>query len=161
MKAPDTPVAQPPTDADDSLRRGLVAVLRSDEAPPFSQVVSQLYDRAGIRSRIGMLACMLRRVTPKAAAVIAAGAFLPCFTRTGWRETAVTADDALAATSSQVADLARYAEQSDPGVVEQVCQLLVQDPSLLAVVASIVLAVVMHSRGRWHDRVGAAGREPI
>lgn len=160
MKVADPPLAPSLPDAEEYLRRGLAAVLRSGDAPPFSQIVSQLYDRAGIRSRISLLACMLRRVTPKAAAVIAAGAFLPCFTRTGWRETAVTVDDAIAATTSQVADLARYAEQSDPGVIDQICQLLVQDPSLLAVVASIVLAVVMHARGRQHDRADAAAREP-
>jgi hypothetical protein len=62
-----------------------------------------------------------------ALAVVGGGVFAKYLRNAGWPEVPVSFEDAARATSSQVHDLVRYVEQSNPHLVEGLLAALLQD----------------------------------
>jgi hypothetical protein len=66
----------------------------------------------------------------------------------------VTLDDAARVTSNQLVEIARYLEQSDPAVLDQVIAAIVREPTAMAALSASVAAVAMSIAAR------AANRKP-
>jgi hypothetical protein len=136
----------------DELREGIVAALRSQQTPPFPVIVSRLFGRAGIGQRVRLLKCLLQSVGPLAVTVVGAGVFVECAARAGWRGVLVTTEDAVRVTGAQVFELARYVEQANPRILEQITDILARDPNGLAIlgtsVAAVAVSVVRQRRRR-------------
>jgi hypothetical protein len=108
--------------------------------------------------RLAQRALVLRRllipIGPMALAVLGGGAFVKFMEQARWSRLSVSLDDAARVTSSQVFDLVRYVEQSDPGVLQEVMVALSRDPMAMAAVGGSVAAVVMgHLLTRSASRV--------
>jgi hypothetical protein len=127
----------------EALREGLARFMRSSEAPPFPDFVAHVFTRAHVRQRVRLLKCLLQSVGPLALAAVAAGAFVKCVARAGWARVAVTAEDAVTVSYGQVLELARYVEQANPRVVDQLATLIARDPATLAIVGSSLIALSM------------------
>lgn len=120
----------------------MTEALRSEAAPPFPVVVAEVFPRASPRLRARLLECLLRSVGPLALAVVAAGAFAKFVARAGWPGLSVTAEDATSVSAAQVQELARYVEQADPRIVDQIASILARDASVLAILGTSVIALL-------------------
>ena len=84
----------------------------------------RLYSASRLPQRAEAVGRLLSGVGPLALVVIASGAFAGHLSRTSWHQVAVSLEEAAHLTSGQVLELARYVEQADPALLQQVCSLL-------------------------------------
>jgi hypothetical protein len=94
-----------------------------------------------LRARV--LTRLLAAVGPLALAVLAGGAFVKYLRQGPWYGIAVSLEDAANATTSEVFELARYVQQSNPEVVEQVLAILARDTATVAALGASVVAIAV------------------
>jgi hypothetical protein len=109
------------------------------------------------KTRLALRARMLRRlllpVGPLALTVIAGGAFAKYVEHARWSRLSVSLEDAARVTASQVFELVRYVEQSNPAVLQQVMAVIARDATTMAALGASLAALVLE---RWSRR--SAGR---
>jgi hypothetical protein len=120
------------------------------EAAPPSAVIAQIFGRLNLRQRAGLLGRLLAPVGPLALAVIGGGAFAKHVAQARWSEIQVSLEDAAMATTSQVHDLVRYVQQSNPEIITQLLNSLAADPTMIAAVGASIAALTI--RQRAHPR---------
>lgn len=115
----------------DPLLRGIerteVAVPAPAGRPPVAGLVGKvvrLCSGSGLVRRAEAIGRLLTAVGPLALVVIGSGAFARHLSRASWHQVGVTLEEAARVTSGQLLELARYVEQADPHLLEQVCALL-------------------------------------
>jgi hypothetical protein len=105
------------------------------------------------RTRLALRARILRRlllpVGPLALTVIAGGAFAKYAEHARWSRLPVSLDDAARVTASQVFELVRYVEQSNPAVLQQVMAVVARDATTMTALGASVAALVLE---RWSRR---------
>jgi hypothetical protein len=116
-----------------------------DAAPP-SAVIAQIFGRLNLRQRAGLLGRLLAPVGPLALAVIGGGAFAKHVAQARWNEIQVSLEDAATATTSQVYDLVRYVQQSNPEIISQLLNSLAADPTMIAAVGASIAALTIRQR---------------
>lgn len=112
--------------------------LRSDQTPPFPQVVSQLFGQSDAQGRAGMLNQLLGSVNPSLLGSIAGGAFGKLF---GGGQ--VTPEQAAQVSPEQVRELAEQAEQQNPGIVERMSAFYAEHPTLVKAIGGAALALAL------------------
>jgi hypothetical protein len=105
-------------------------------------LVASAFARAGVTLRLHVLRRLLGAVGPLGLAVIGGGAFAKYLASGRWRDLPVSLDDAARATWSQVFELVRYVEQSDPAVAAQVAAALARDTTVMAALGASVAALI-------------------
>ena len=105
--------------------------------------VAKAFTRIGPRLRVQVLSRLLSAMGPMALAVIGGGMFAKYIGRARWPEIPVSLEDAAQATSSQIVDLVRYVEQSDPAVLQQVIALLSTDLAAMTILGASVAALAI------------------
>ena len=113
--------------------------------------VAKAFTRIGPRLRVQVLSRLLSATGPMALAVIGGGMFAKYIGRARWPEIPVSLEDAAQATSSQIVDLVRYVEQSNPAVLQQVVALLSTDIAAMTVLSASVAALAIV---RWPGNPG-------
>ncbi|VTU14233.1 hypothetical protein SRS16CHR_00990 [Variovorax sp. SRS16] len=124
----------------DQLGAGLAAAMRSDQTPPFSQMVGHLFGQSSASQQAGVLNQILATLGPAALSAAAGGALgrvLPP------GQTQLTPDQASQLSPAQVTEIAAHAEQAHPGVVDQVSQFYAQHAGLIKVLGGAALAVTL------------------
>lgn len=116
--------------------------------------VAKAFARIGPRLRVEVLSRLLSALGPMALAVIGGGMFAKYIGRARWPQIPVSLEDAAQATSSQIIDLVRYVEQSDPAVLQQVVALLSTDIAAMTALGASVAALAIIG---WS---GAKARRP-
>jgi hypothetical protein len=116
--------------------------------------VGKAFAKIGPRLRVQVLSRLLSATGPMALAVIGGGMFAKYIGRARWPEIAVSLEDAAQTTSSQIVDLVRYVEQSDPPMLRKVVALLSTDIAAMTVLGTSMATLAM---GGWS---GGAGRQP-
>lgn len=125
------------------MREALVENFRAGRLPPLPEAMATVYERAGESQRAALLSTLLTSVGPLALAVLAAGRFAKYMSRERWADVAVPLEEARSVTGSQVTELARYAEQSNPDVVSQVSAWLAIHPGVLVALGAGALTVLL------------------
>jgi hypothetical protein len=92
-------------------------------APP-PVAIASVFERVNPPLRARLLNRLLAAVGPLALAVVGGGVFAKYVAHAGRRPTAVSVDDAAAATGEQVRELVRYVQQANPAVVTQLMRAL-------------------------------------
>lgn len=113
------------------------------ETQPISVVVANAFTRLRMVERVRLLQGLLRPVGPMALAVIGGGAFAKYVAYARWTHLSVSLDDAARVTFSQVYELVRYLEQSNPVVLQQVLAVLARDATSVAALGGSVAALMM------------------
>jgi len=118
------------------------------EAPPsatqsLSVVVANAFTRLRMVERVRLLQGLLRPVGPMALAVLGGGVFAKYVAYARWPHLSVSLDDAARVTFSQVHELVRYLEQSNPVVLQQVLAVFARDATTVAALGGSVAALVM------------------
>lgn len=125
-----------------NLAQGVTEALRSDQTPPFSQMVSQLFDKSDPTQRAGMLNQLLRGIGPGVLSSIAGGALGHLVTGSE-APAAITPDQAAQLTPEQVRQIADDAERQNPTIVERMGDFYAEHPTLVKTIGGAALAIVL------------------
>jgi hypothetical protein len=129
------------------------------EAPSLPAIVAGSFERLNIRSRARMLGRLLASVGPLALAVVGGGAFAKYVSMARWPEIPVSFEDAARATSTQVYELVRYVEQSNPQLFSQLLNVLARDTVTIAALGASIAAFGIN-RLAARDAGRHAGQSP-
>ena len=137
-------VAQAAPRAD--LAQGVTEALRSDQTPPFPQMVSQLFGQGDAGQRAGMLNQLIGGIGPGLLSSLAGGALGSLFGGQANPAAAapqVTPEQASSMTPEQVQHIAEQAEQHNPGIVERMGDFYAEHPQLVKGLGGAALALVL------------------
>lgn len=130
--------AAPPAD----LASGLSAMFRSNQTPPFGQLVGQLFGNSNGNQRANLLNTLLssgagagivRQLAQSAGIVMPAGGGTP----------QITPEEAAKITPGMVEQAAAHAEQHDPSIIDRVSQLYAQHPALINTLGSVAMSMAL------------------
>lgn len=124
----------------DVVGKGLADAFKSDQTPPFAQMVAQLFANSTPEQRATMLNQLLATVGTGALSQAAGGA-LGNVLAPGASQ--VTGEQASQLTPDQVQQIAAHAEQSHPGVIDQLGNFYAQHPTLVKTLGGAALAIVL------------------
>ena len=125
----------------DVLARGVTGALRSDQTPPFPQMVSQMFGRSDPHQRAGMLNQLLTTLGPAVLAQLGNGGLSNLFG--GRTPTQVTPEQASQVSPEQVRELAEKAEQENPSIVDRMGDFYAQNPTLVKAIGGAALAIAL------------------
>ena len=112
-------------------------------APSLPAIVADAFGRINLRLRARMLGRLLASVGPLALTVIGGGAFAKYVAQARWPVIPVSVQDAARATSTQVQEIVRYVQQSNPQQLTQLLDALTRDPVMIAALGASVAALTI------------------
>ena len=121
-----------------TVAEGVANALRSDQTPPFPQVVSQLFGQSDANGRAGMLNQLLGSLNPAQLSSVAGGVFGKLF-----GAGKVTPEQASQVSPEQVRELAEQAEQQNPGIVDRMSAFYAEHPTLVKAIGGAALALAL------------------
>jgi hypothetical protein len=125
---------------------GLSDAFRSNQTPPFGQMVSQLFQNSNGEQKAGILNQLLGAVGPGALT----GSVFGGLTSLLQGGTSVTPDQAHQVSPEVVQQLSEHAEKQDPSVVDRASEFYAQHPTLVQGLGAGALALIM-SRMSQHE----------
>jgi hypothetical protein len=129
----------------ETVAQGVTQALRSDQTPPFPEMVSHLFGQGNPQQRAGMLNQILAGVGPQILASVAGGALGNLFHGNNQAQAPaqVTPEQASQVSPQQVQEIAAKAEQHNPGIVDQMGDFYSQHPGLFKAIGGAALAVAL------------------
>ena len=125
------------------LAAGVTEELRSDQTPPFPNMVSQLFGQSDPNQRAGMLNQLLSSLGPGVLASLGGGVLGNLLGRQGAGTPHITPEQASQVTPDQVQEIAQQVERENPSVVERMGDFYAQNPTLVKAVGGAALAIVL------------------
>jgi hypothetical protein len=120
-----------------TLAQGIAAAMRSDQTPPFAQMVSQLFSSGSTDQKVAMLNTLLSSIGPEQRTQLAS--LIPGF----GSASSVTRDQAGAVPPSAVKSLAQQAEKRDSGIVDKMSSLYAAHPTLVKTLGTAAITIAM------------------
>jgi hypothetical protein len=117
---------------------GIAAAMRSQETPPFAQLVSQLFSSGSSDQKMAMLNLLLSSASPEQRAQLSS--LIP-----GADLSSVTGAQAAAVPPKVVQSLAQHVEQHDTGIVDKMSALYAAHPILVKTLGSAAMMVAMRT----------------
>ena len=131
--------------APDALQDGIAEAFRSEDTPPFEQMVAQLFEHSEPSVRAGLLDNLLAGLGPTA--VGASGGLADV-----WRRYAagarVAPDRAAQVDPLEVQEVARQARRQNPGVLERVSRFYAHHPQLMRRLGSAAMGIALSKIAR-------------
>jgi hypothetical protein len=126
------------------LADGLATAFRSDQTPPFGQMLGSLFGNSNGQQKAGILNQLLSAVGP---GLLSSGALggLAGLLRGG---NTVTPEQANQIPPEAVTQLAEHAEKQNPSIVDQASQFYAQHPTLVQALGAGSLALIMSHLSR-------------
>jgi hypothetical protein len=126
-----------------SLASGLANAFRSDQTPPFAQMLSNMFNNSNGEQRAGILNHLLGAVGPSAGAGILGnlGGLLGGGSH-------ITPEQAQQVPPEAVHQLAEQAERNNPSIVDQVSRFYAEHPTLVQGLGAGALALIMSHMSR-------------
>ena len=115
---------------------GLSQAFRSDQTPPFPQMLANLFTHSDPNQRAGLLNRLLESAGP---GVLAALPGLSSLLGQG----KVTPEQASQISPSPVQQMAEHAQQQDPSIVDQVSNFYAQHPDVVKAVGGLALTIAL------------------
>ncbi len=117
-----------------SLEQAVAAAFRSDQTPPFAQMVSQLFSSASPEQRASMLNALLaaapESIRSQLGPAIAGAA-------------SVSTQQVSGVSPETVQNIARQVEQHDPSVVDKLSAVYAEHPTLVKALGTTAMIVAM------------------
>jgi hypothetical protein len=126
-----------------AIAQGVTEALRSDQTPPFPQMVSQLFDKGDPTQRAGMLNQMLGGLGPGVLSSIAGGVLGNLFGGGNGAPAAITPEQASKMSPEQVREIAEQAEQANPSIVDRMGDFYAEHPQLVKTIGGAALAILL------------------
>lgn len=131
------------------LAQGVTQAFRSEQTPPFPQMVSQLFGNSDSGQRAGMLNQLLGNIGPGLLSSLAGGALGGLFgghANTNNNNVApprITPEQASNLTPEQVQQIAEKAQQDNPGIMDRMGEFYAQHPQLVKGLGGAALAIAL------------------
>jgi hypothetical protein len=132
----------------EELTHGLHEAFRSDQTPPFGDMVAQLFGQADTRQRTGMLNQLLSGLGPSVVGSLLGGfgsgalGGLPN-QRDGQQQGQLTPEQVEQLVPEQVQELASRAERENPGVIYHMSRFYAENPALVKALGVAALAIAL------------------
>jgi hypothetical protein len=127
--------------------------LPAHEAVSLPMLVASVFTKLRLTQRVRVLRRLLMPVGPLALAVVGGGVFVKFVTEAHWPRMSISLADAARVTASQVFELVRYVEQSNPQALQQVVVVLSRDaPTVATLGASAAVVLMRHLSNRRTSR---------
>lgn len=122
--------------------QGLSEAFRSDQTPPFAEMIGKLFGNANSQQQAGMLSQLISGLSPALLASVAGG--LGGLLRGNNGPTpAITPEQAAQLTPEQVQQIADRAEQQNPGIIDKMSDFYAEHPGLVKTIGSAALAIAL------------------
>ena len=115
-----------------------------ENAASLPAIIAGAFERLNLRARARMLGRLLASVGPLALAVVGGGAFAKYVTFARLPEVPVSFEDAALATSTQIAEIVRYVQQSNPQLFSQLLHMLARDTTTIAALGASIAALTLN-----------------
>ncbi len=125
-----------------SVAQGVTEALRSDQTPPFPEMVGQLFGNSDPTQRAGMLNQLIGNLGPGLLSSIAGGALGNLFGGKNVPST-ITPEQASQLTPEQVQQIATEAENDNPSIVDRMGDFYAEHPTLVKTIGGAALAIVL------------------
>lgn len=139
----------------EELSQGITEAFRSDQTPPFGQMVGQLFGQGDTHQRTGMLNQLISGVGPSLIGSLLGGGALRSlgglFNQGSNQATELTPEQVQQLHPEQVQEIASRAEQENPGIVEKMSSFYAQHPTLVKTLGGAALAIAMGKMSRRND----------
>lgn len=122
----------------ETIGQGVAAAFRSDQTPPFAQMVGQLFSNANPQQRSGMLNQLLATLGPEAAALLGASNL-----QQSSDTTQITPEQATQVSAQHVEQLAERAERRNPNIVDTLSGFYAQHPDLVKTLGGAALTIAL------------------
>lgn len=136
----------------DQLSSGMAETFRSDQTPPFGDMVGQLFGQSSSQQRAGLLTQLLQSLGPAAIAALGSGVLGRVFGANNSPQPGqvpnITPAQADRLSPQDVRDIAAQAEQHEPTVVNHVSDFFAQHPDLIKGIGAMGLAVLLGKMAR-------------
>jgi hypothetical protein len=127
-----------------TLAHGIAEVMRSNETPPFAQIVSQLFNNASSDQKSAMIAALVSAVPADQRGPLAA--------MLGGSAPGSSAAPATMPSQDTVASMAQRAERSGAGVIEAMSRFYAQHPTLVQTLGTTAMVIAMRKIAEHHAR---------
>ena len=127
-----------------TLAQGIAAAMRSDQTPPFAQLVSQLFASGSGDQKLAMLNTLLSNVSPEQRAQLTA--LVPGL----GSGAAVTSEQVATVSPAAVQSLAQRVEQHNPGIVDKMSSLYAAHPTLVKTLGTAAMMIAMRKIAEHH-----------
>ena len=125
-----------------TMAQGVSEALRSEQTPPFSQMVSQLFDHSDASQRAGMLNQLLSGMSPALLGSLGGGVLGKLF-RGNDAPAAISPEQAAQLTPQQVQQIAEEAEKENPSIVDRMGDFYAEHPTLVKTIGGAALAIIL------------------
>ena len=126
-----------------------------ENAATLPAIIAGAFVRLNLRARARMLGRLLASLGPLALAVVGGGAFAKYVTHARLPEIPVSFEDAALATSTQISEIVRYVQQSNPQMFSQLLHLLARDTTTITALGASIAALTINrlaTRGNPQNR---------
>ncbi|MEP7181207.1 MAG: hypothetical protein ABI886_03340 [Betaproteobacteria bacterium] len=125
--------------------QGLAQAFRSDQTPPFGEMVGQLFANANPPQQAGMLTQLLGSLSPAAIAALTDSGALSGVLGQGTASAPgpVSPQQASQVTPEQVQEIATHAEQHSPGIIDKMSDFYAAHTGLVQTLGSAALAIAL------------------
>jgi hypothetical protein len=130
-----------------TLADGISHAFKSDQTPPFEQMVSNLFNQSSPDQKAGLLNQILASLGPNAAQALGASGGLAGLTGI-LSGGAVTPQQAQQVPSQTVEVLAQQAAKKDPTIMDQAAGFYAQHPTLVKAIGAGALALLLSRMSR-------------
>jgi len=123
----------------DVVAGGISQAFRSDQTPPFGEMVSKLFSNSDPNQRAGLLNRLLQSVGPRALATLPGLGGLSSVLGGG----NVTPEQASQVSPEQVQQMAAHAENQNPAVVDHVSSFYAQHSQIMKAAGGMALTIAL------------------
>lgn len=133
----------------EELTHGLSDAFRSDQTPPFGNIVGQLFGQADTHQRTGMLNQLLGGLSPSVigsllGGSLGSGALGGLLNQGGGHhQVQLTPEQVEQLSPEQVQEIASRAETENPGVIYHMSRFYAENPTLVKALGGAALAIVL------------------
>ncbi len=127
----------------EALGDGITQAFRSDQTPPFAQMLGGLYGRGNPLQRARILNQLVRSVGPALLGSLAGGRLRNAINPSAGAQPDITPEQASQVDPAEVEKAAREAEARDPSVMQSMGGVLAQHPDLVKGLGGAALAIVL------------------
>jgi len=136
--------------------QGIADAFRSDQTPPFQQMVGHLFGQSDPNQKAGVVNQLLSALGPGVMSAIGGGMLGRVLGQSGagtaQAAPQLTPDQASQLTPQQVQDLASKAQQHNPGVVDSIGGFYSEHPQLVRTLGSAALTIALASMANRMQR---------
>uniref|UniRef100_UPI0028A13847 hypothetical protein n=1 Tax=Massilia sp. TaxID=1882437 RepID=UPI0028A13847 len=129
----------------ETLAQGVIQALRSDQTPPFPQMLAQMFGNSNPDQRAGMLNQLIAGAGPglmgKLGGLFGGNA--------GGR---VTPEQASQVSPEQVKEIAEKAQQENPGILDRMGEFYAEHPTAVKAIGATALAVALGAMAQGIQR---------